>query len=60
MKKWAKLVPIVVVLTILLTTVSCQGNVYVGVSSVGPWTGYPYGGYGYPYGGGVVVGYPFP
>ncbi len=37
---------------------SGSGSVYVGVSTPGPWYGYPRGGYGgYP-GGGVWVGVP--
>ena len=44
----------------VLASVSCDSNVYMGVSVAGPYAGYPYGGYGgaYPYRGGVYVGRP--
>ncbi len=41
----------------VLASLSCDGNVYMGVSVAGPYAGYPYGGYPYR-GGGVYVGRP--
>ena len=60
MKTMARLLLLLAVLWLILTTVSCTGNVYMGVGVAGPYVGYPYGGaYGYPYGGTVWVGRPF-
>lgn len=43
-----------------VSTVSCSGNVYVGVGVAGPYYGHPYR-YPYPFPvGGVVIGRPYP
>ena len=67
MKNISRVVLLLIVLGLLLSTTGCDGsgNVYVGVSA-GPWVGYPspmspMGPMGYPYGWGggtVVVGRP--
>ena len=55
-KTLGRLVLLILGLWLVLTTVSCDGDVYVGVGVSGPYYGYPHGRYGYPYGGTVVVG----
>ena len=60
-KTLGNLVLLILVFWLVLTTISCEGATYVGVSVgvAGPYYGYPYGRYGYPYtAGGVVVGRP--
>jgi hypothetical protein len=59
MTRKLRIVSIVALLCVVLSTAGCNGNVYVGVSS-GAWAGYPYGGYGYGYPVGVGVGVGFP
>ena len=58
----ARILLFLMALTGVLFTTGCDGNVYMGVSVAGPYSGYPYGyGGGYRgYGGGVYVGRPFP
>ena len=53
-----RLLLLVLAVGLILSTVSCTGTAYYGVSVGGPYYGYPYGGvYGGPvYGGGVIVG----
>ncbi len=65
-KPVAKAILILAVLTAMLATASCDGNVYMSVGVAGPYGyGSPYGVYGGGYGavpvygGGVYVGRPF-
>jgi len=57
-KKMAQLVLLLLMAWIVLSTLGCDGNVYVGVRVAGPYAGYPYGGYPGGYGG-VYVGRPY-
>jgi hypothetical protein len=57
-RRIARLVLVVVLLTILLAAAGCDGNVYMSVGVAGPYGAYgPYGPYG-GWGGGVVIGAP--
>ena len=65
-KNVVKAILILAVACAMLATVSCDGNVYMGVGVAGPYGyGAPYGMYGGGYGavpvygGGVYVGRPF-